>query len=107
MTHVFVSPHPDEAALSCGGLIAAVRARGESVALLTIFCGPGALDRLTPDRRLALGFGREEKWQPGDDAVATAGEAQAGRGPAEGEDEPPTRRPESVRGSARPALRRR
>jgi hypothetical protein len=31
VTHVFVSPHPDDAALSCGGLIAKLRDRGEPV----------------------------------------------------------------------------
>jgi LmbE family N-acetylglucosaminyl deacetylase len=55
--NVFVSPHPDDAALSCGGLIARLRARGEPVAIVTLFCGPGPLDRLTPYQREALGFG--------------------------------------------------
>jgi LmbE family N-acetylglucosaminyl deacetylase len=68
VTHVFISPHPDDAALSCGGLIARLRDRGEPVAILTVFSGPGTLDRLTPHQRLALGFGSKEKWQPGDDA---------------------------------------
>jgi LmbE family N-acetylglucosaminyl deacetylase len=57
MTNVFVSPHPDDAALSCGGLIAGLRSRGEPVAILTVFCGPGPLSRLTPYQREALGFG--------------------------------------------------
>lgn len=89
MTHVFVSPHPDDAALSCGGLIASLRAREEPVALLTIFSGPGALDRLTPYQRLALGFGRGEKRQPADDADGTDLDPVADREPA-GDDEPPT-----------------
>lgn len=89
MTHVFVSPHPDDAALSCGGLIAALRARGEPVAILTIFCGPGPLDRLSPYQRLALGFGRRRKWQPGDDDTRTEGEADPGPEPAEDDGEPP------------------
>ena len=71
MTHVFVSPHPDDAALSCGGLIATLRAQGEPVALLTIFSGPGGLDRLTPYQRLALGFGNPDGWHPGDDTVGS------------------------------------
>jgi LmbE family N-acetylglucosaminyl deacetylase len=57
MTHVFVSPHPDDAAFSCGGLIADLCARGEAVTIVTVFCGPGSLDYLTPFQRLALGFG--------------------------------------------------
>jgi LmbE family N-acetylglucosaminyl deacetylase len=87
VTHVFVSPHPDDAALSCGGLIANLRARGKPVAIVTIFCGPGPLPRLTPYQRLALGFGAQEKWQPGDDAF-DAGEpgsepgAEPGASPA-------------------------
>jgi len=68
VTHVFVSPHPDDAALSCGGLIARLHDRGETVTILTVYSGAGIGDRLTPYQRLALGFGSSEKWQPGDDA---------------------------------------
>ena len=57
MTNVFVSPHPDDAALSCGGLIAGLRSRGEPVAIVTVFCGPGPLSALTLYQREALGFG--------------------------------------------------
>jgi LmbE family N-acetylglucosaminyl deacetylase len=63
VTTAFLSPHPDDAALSCGGLIALLRARGEPVTIVTVFSGSGRLDRLTPYQRLALGFG-------GDDAAA-------------------------------------
>ena len=83
MTHVFVSPHADDAALSCGGLIAKLRDRGEPVTILTVFCGPGTGDRLTPYQRLALGFGSQEKWQPGDDADVT--DAAAGHAGAAAE----------------------
>ena len=31
MTHVFVAPHPDDVALSCGGLIASLRELGQTV----------------------------------------------------------------------------
>ena len=34
MTHVFVAPHPDDVALSCGGLIASLRELGQNVRLL-------------------------------------------------------------------------
>jgi LmbE family N-acetylglucosaminyl deacetylase len=77
VTHVFVSPHPDDAALSCGGLIAKLRADGEAVSILTVFSGPGTLDRLTPYQRLALGFGSSAKWQPGDDADSLVGSGRA------------------------------
>lgn len=89
MTHVFVSPHPDDAALSCGGLIAKLRSRGEPVAIVTIFCGPGPLERLTPYQRLALGFGSQEKSRPGDDAF-DVDEPAAGTSAAHAEAEPPT-----------------
>ena len=79
VTHVFVSPHPDDAALSCGGLIARLRDGGETVTILTVYSGPGTLARLTPYQRLALGFGSREKWQLGDDAdLAEAAPANAG-----------------------------
>ena len=39
MTHVFVAPHPDDVALSCGGLIASLRELGQNVAIITVFSG--------------------------------------------------------------------
>lgn len=58
MTHVFVAPHPDDAALSCGGLIASLRELGQSVTILTVYSG-GAGSVMDPDeyQREALGFG--------------------------------------------------
>src|SRR4051794_39772450 len=44
MTHVFVAPHPDDVALSCGGLIAGLRELGQNVTILTVFSGTGAGD---------------------------------------------------------------
>lgn len=85
MTHVFVSPHPDDAALSCGGLIAKLRADGAAVTILTVFSGSGTLPRLTPYQRLALGFGSSAKWQPGDDSDALAGSGRALAEPEAGE----------------------
>jgi len=52
--------------------MAGLRARGEPVTILTVFNGPGAAEVLTPYQRLALGFGDQEQWQPGDGAVAPA-----------------------------------
>jgi LmbE family N-acetylglucosaminyl deacetylase len=63
MTHVFVAPHPDDAALSCGGLIASLRELGQSVTILTVYSGTG--DRngdLTAYQREALGFGTKAHW---------------------------------------------
>jgi LmbE family N-acetylglucosaminyl deacetylase len=62
MTHVFVAPHPDDVALSCGGLIASLRELGQNVAIVTVFSGNGATDGLTHYQREALGFGSKTLW---------------------------------------------
>ena len=62
MTHVFVSPHPDDVALSCGGLIASLRELGQNVAILTVFSGNTESDDLTTYQREALGFGGKTLW---------------------------------------------
>ncbi|MFI5292811.1 MAG: PIG-L deacetylase family protein [Candidatus Limnocylindrales bacterium] len=62
MTHVFVAPHPDDVALSCGGLIASLRELGQNVTIITVFSGDGASDRLSAYQREALGFGSKTHW---------------------------------------------
>lgn len=62
MTHVFVAPHPDDVALSCGGLIASLRELGQNVTILTVFSGNGTEDGLSPYQREALGFGSKTLW---------------------------------------------
>jgi LmbE family N-acetylglucosaminyl deacetylase len=62
MTHVFVAPHPDDVALSCGGLIASLRELGQTVTILTVFSGSGASGGLNPYQREALGFGSKAMW---------------------------------------------
>ena len=62
MTHVFVAPHPDDVALSCGGLIASLRELGQNVTVITVFSGDGANDDLTSYQREALGFGSKAMW---------------------------------------------
>jgi len=62
MTHVFVAPHPDDAALSCGGLIANLRELGQNVTILTVYSGAGVAGDLTPYQREALGFGSKAIW---------------------------------------------
>jgi LmbE family N-acetylglucosaminyl deacetylase len=62
MTHVFVAPHPDDVALSCGGLIAGLRELGQTVTILTLYSGAGDAERLTPYQREALGFGTKTMW---------------------------------------------
>jgi LmbE family N-acetylglucosaminyl deacetylase len=63
MTHVFVSPHPDDAALSCGGLIASLRELGQSVTIITVYSGGPAIGNgLSDYQRAALGFGTKAIW---------------------------------------------
>ena len=63
MAHVFVAPHPDDAALSCGGLIASLRELGQNVTILTVFSGSGSNGAgLTAYQREALGFGTKTIW---------------------------------------------
>src|SRR5258706_935259 len=70
MTHVFVAPHPDDVALSCGGLIAGLRELGQNVTILTVFSGSGSgeggggdgSDTLTTYQREALGYGSKTIW---------------------------------------------
>jgi LmbE family N-acetylglucosaminyl deacetylase len=62
MTHVFVAPHPDDVALSCGGLIASLRELGQNVTILTVYSGDGVADRLSAYQREALGFGSKAMW---------------------------------------------
>jgi LmbE family N-acetylglucosaminyl deacetylase len=63
MAHVFVAPHPDDVALSCGGLIASLRELGQNVTILTVFSGSGLNGSgLTGYQREALGFGTKALW---------------------------------------------
>src|SRR3954454_18273943 len=63
MTHVFVAPHPDDVALSCGGLIVNLRELGQNVTILTVFSGNGGgSGDLTTYQREALGFGTKAMW---------------------------------------------
>jgi LmbE family N-acetylglucosaminyl deacetylase len=64
MTHVFVAPHPDDVALSCGGLIASLRELGQNVTILTVFSGSASNGSggLSTYQREALGFGSKALW---------------------------------------------
>jgi len=62
MTHVFLAPHPDDVALSCGGLLASLRELGQNVTIITVFSGNGAAVGLTDYQREALGFGTKALW---------------------------------------------
>ncbi|HSL97683.1 MAG TPA: PIG-L family deacetylase [Candidatus Deferrimicrobiaceae bacterium] len=65
MAHVFVAPHSDDAALSCGGLIASLRELGQNVTILTVYSGSGTAGtaaEMTGYQREALGFGTKTIW---------------------------------------------
>jgi LmbE family N-acetylglucosaminyl deacetylase len=63
MTHVFIAPHPDDVALSCGGLVASLRELGQSVTILTVYSGgPGSGSEMADYQREALGFGTKTLW---------------------------------------------
>jgi LmbE family N-acetylglucosaminyl deacetylase len=63
MTHVFVAPHPDDVALSCGGLVTSLRELGQSVTILTVYSGgPSGGVGLSEYQREALGFGTKALW---------------------------------------------
>jgi LmbE family N-acetylglucosaminyl deacetylase len=57
VTHVFIAPHPDDVALSCGGLIASLRELGQSVTILTVYSGATGAAEPFDRQREALGFG--------------------------------------------------
>ncbi|HEY7736725.1 MAG TPA: PIG-L family deacetylase [Candidatus Limnocylindrales bacterium] len=62
MTHVFVAPHPDDVALSCGGLISGLRELGQNVTILTVYSGTGMNGPVAAYQREALGFGSKAMW---------------------------------------------
>ena len=66
MTHVFLAPHPDDVALSCGGLVATLRELGQNVTIITVFSGAGNGAGLTGYQREALGFGSKAIWPAGE-----------------------------------------
>lgn len=72
--HVFVEPHFDDVALSCGGLALAARDRGEPVLVVTLFAGnPGAGAAVTD-----FAAGQHARWGGADDPIAErAAEQQA------------------------------
>ena len=63
---IFLSPHPDDAVLSCGGWIGQLAQNGERPIVMTIFGGdaPAAVPLS------AFARGLHERWQLGDDAPA-------------------------------------
>jgi LmbE family N-acetylglucosaminyl deacetylase len=58
--HLFLSPHPDDVALSCGGLVARLQLRGEFIVIATCYGGASPVPHLTEYQREALGFAERE-----------------------------------------------
>ena len=107
MTHVFVAPHPDDVALSCGGLIASLRELGQNVTILTVFSGNGSDDGLTDYQREALGFGSKALWPATEAFNRSAIEADwptAALVPSWAADDGPARRDADRRRRSRQAL---
>jgi LmbE family N-acetylglucosaminyl deacetylase len=67
MTHLFISPHYDDAVYSCGGMIYHLIERGEEVVILTVMAGRPSLP--LPDTPVLKD--NHERWQAGDDPMAT------------------------------------
>src|SRR6188472_3054771 len=71
MTHVFVAPHPDDVALSCGGLIASLRELGQNVTIITVFSGEdvdgmAGVAGVPTYGREVLGVGSKAVWPSGE-----------------------------------------
>src|SRR6478736_9505483 len=71
MTHVFVAPHPDDVALSCGGLIASLRELGQNVTIITVFSGEdvdgmAGVAGVPNYGREVLGVGSKAVWPSGE-----------------------------------------
>src|SRR3954451_16308351 len=71
MTHVFVAPHPDDVALSCGGLIASLRELGQNVTIITVFSGEeveglAGVAGVPNYGREVLGIGNKTVWPSGE-----------------------------------------
>jgi LmbE family N-acetylglucosaminyl deacetylase len=63
---IFLSPHPDDAVLSCGGWIYQLAQNGERPIVMTIFSGDAPVDVPRSDFARSL----QERWQLGNDAPA-------------------------------------
>jgi LmbE family N-acetylglucosaminyl deacetylase len=67
MTHLFMSPHYDDAVYSCGGMIYELIEQGKEVIILTVMAGRPSLPLLdTPVLK-----DNHQRWQAGDDPMAT------------------------------------
>ncbi len=64
MSHLFLSPHFDDAVLSCGATIHHLVGKGESVAIRTVMAG---IPQKLPDTPIIRDL--HQRWQSGDDPV--------------------------------------
>ena len=72
MTYFYLSPHPDDAALSCGGQIAQLAAQGESVVIVTLLAGdPSPEFMALPTESTAYADKLWTRWGLGRGAAAT------------------------------------
>jgi LmbE family N-acetylglucosaminyl deacetylase len=64
VTHVFVGSHPDDIALSCGGLLASLRELGQAVTIISVFSGSEGGNGSGGDggQSTTLGFGNKAVW---------------------------------------------
>lgn len=63
MAHVFVAPHPDDVALSCGGPLPSLRELSQKITMLTVSWGGGEgqlLGAIRDDDRAPMGQVRRE-----------------------------------------------
>jgi LmbE family N-acetylglucosaminyl deacetylase len=67
MTHLFLSPHYDDAVYSCGGMIYELSRQGEEVTILTVMAGRPSLP--LPDTPVLKD--NHERWQAGHEPIAT------------------------------------
>lgn len=63
--HLILSPHPDDAVLSCGGTLARLRRLGHQVTVVTVFAGEPAKTELAPfaRRHVELWGGVANPWR--------------------------------------------
>ncbi len=62
MKHVYLSPHLDDAVLSCGGAIHRHTAAGETVQVITIFAGDWSKDDISPFAALQHSYWGDPPW---------------------------------------------
>jgi LmbE family N-acetylglucosaminyl deacetylase len=71
MLHLFISPHLDDAVLSCGGFVSKATASGDQVVIATVFAGqPGSLPPLAMTLHERWGINENIEQRKAEDAAA-------------------------------------